>query len=153
MINFEYTFERTKDLDDFTDEFQNRFELAMINKNYLIAGYHNFLEATDNAETVLKAYDAFWSYSLCHLKFSYRMFDNKGARPDVSIFAPCTMYMYIRKGTNKIIISIPTLTNWSETLSITDEKLDIEISEILTELGMKPVANVNPLLLIHKKTK
>ena len=45
MINFEYTFEEPEDIDDFIDEFQNSFELAFIDKGYLIAGYHNFMEA------------------------------------------------------------------------------------------------------------
>jgi len=95
MINFEYTFKRPEDLEDFIDEFQNRFELAFIDKHYLIAGYHNFMDALNNAEDILKSYDAFWSYSLCHLEFSYNMFDNKGATPKAGLFAPCTMYMYL----------------------------------------------------------
>ena len=153
MMNFEYEFEAPEDIDDFIDEFQEKFEEAFIDKEYLIAGYHNFMEATSNATEVLKDYDAFWTYSLCHLEFSYNMFDNKGARPEAGLFAPCTMYMYIRKGTNKVVIGMLRLQNWSDTLNITDEKrvalvkkLDIEIPEILTSLGMKAVSNVNPLL-------
>ncbi|RRS32405.1 MAG: hypothetical protein P794_01265, partial [Epsilonproteobacteria bacterium (ex Lamellibrachia satsuma)] len=71
MINYEYEFEAPDDMEDFIDEFQNKFELAFIDKNYLIAGYHNFMEATDDAEDILEGYDAFWTYSLCHLEFSY----------------------------------------------------------------------------------
>ena len=153
MMNFEYEFEAPDDMDDFIDEFQEKFEEAFIDKEYLIAGYHNFMESTSNATEVLKDYDAFWTYSLCHLEFSYNMFDNKGARPEAGLFAPCTMYMYIRKGTNKVVIGMLRLQNWSDTLNITDEKrvtlvkkLDIEIPEILVSLGMKTVPNVNPLL-------
>ena len=153
MINYEYTFDTPEDMDDFIDEFQNTFELAFIDKGYLIAGYHNFMEATDNAEEVLSDYDAFWTYSLCHLKFSYNMFDKEGARPEAGLFAPCTMYMYIRKGSNKIVIGMFRLHNWSDTLDIKDktrlgliEQLDTEIPAILEGLGMKSVPNVNPLL-------
>jgi len=153
MINFEYEFDAPEDIDDFIDEFQNTFELAFIDKGYLIAGYHNFMEATPDAEEVLSDYAAFWTYSLCHLKFSYHMFDNPGGRPEAGLFAPCTMYMYIRKGTNKVVIGMYRLHNWSDTLDITDktrleliEKLDTEIPKILTNLGMKSVPNVNPLL-------
>lgn len=153
MINFEYEFEVPDDMDDFIDDFQNRFELAFINKEYLIAGYHNFMEATENAEEILSGYDAFWTYSLCHLEFSYGMFDNKGARPEAGLFAPCTMYMYIKKGTNKLVVGMYRLHNWSDTLDIKDEtrlklvqKLDTQIPEILTEFGMKPTANINTLI-------
>jgi len=152
MINFEYTFERTEDLDDFIDEFQNKFELAFIDKSYLIAGYHNFMEGTDDAEEILEGYDAFWTYSLCHLEYSYNMFDNTGAHPEAGLFAPCSMYMYIKKDSNLLVVGMPTLQNWSDTLDITDEKrvglvhqLDKEIPSILTSLGMKAVPNENPL--------
>jgi len=152
MINFEYEFEAPEDIDDFVGEFQNTFELAFIDKGYLIAGYHDFFESMDDAEDILSDYDAFWTYSLCHLKFSYNMFDNEGARPEAGLFAPCTMYMYIRKGTNKLVVGMFRLHNWSDTLEITDtqrlgliEQLDKEIPEILTTFGMTAVSNVNPL--------
>jgi hypothetical protein len=110
------------------------------------------MEANDNAAEILKNYDAFWTYSLCHLEYSYNMFDKKEAHPEAGLFAPCSMYMYIKKGTNKLVIGMPALVNWSDTLGITDEKrvglvhkLDKEIPEILTALGMKAVTNVNPL--------
>jgi len=153
MINFEYEFDAPEDLDEFIDDFQNRFELAFINKEYLIAGYHNFMEATENAEEILSGYDAFWTYSLCHLEFSYGMFDQEGARPEAGLFAPCTMYIYIRKGTNKMVVGMFRLHNWSDTLDMKDErrlklveKLDKEIPEILTAFGMKATKNVNTLL-------
>ena len=158
MINYEYHFDTPKDMDDFIDEFQNNFELAFIDKGYLIAGYHNFMDATDDAEDILSDYDAFWTYSLCHLEFSYGMFDNEGARPEAGLFAPCTIYMYIRKGSNTVVMGMFRLHNWSDTLNITDkkrlalvEKLDTEIPSILTHLGMKSIANVNPLTLLSKK--
>ena len=152
MINFEYEFERPEDIDDFIDEFQNKFSLAFMDKKYLIAGYHNFMFDLEDAEEILEGYDAFWTYSLCHLEYSYNMFDNKGAHPEAGLFAPCSMYMYIKKDTNKLVVGMPTLVNWSDALGITDEKrvglvhkLDKEIPEILTALGMKAVTNVNPL--------
>ncbi len=153
MINYEYEFDTPEDMDDFIDEFQNTFELAFINKGYLIAGYHSFMDATPDAEEILSEYDAFWTYSLCHLEFSYNMFDTEGARPEAGLFAPCTMYMYIRKGSNKLVVGMFRLHNWSATLNIKSQKrldlinkLDTEIPSILEGLGMKSVPNVNPLL-------
>jgi len=158
MINFELEFEEPEDIEDFIDEFQETFEEAFIEKEYLIAGYHNFMEASDDAAEILKEYDAFWTYSLCHLEYSYNMFDNEDAHPEAGLFAPCSMYMYIRKGTNKLVIGMPTLVNWSDTLGIADEKrvglvhkLDKEIPEILTALGMKAMPNVNPLTVKEEK--
>ena len=160
MINFEYEFDRPEDIDDFIDEFQNKFEMAFINKNYLIAGYHNFMDSTDDAEDILKNYDAFWTYSLCHLEFSYGMFDNKGARPEAGLFAPCTMYMYIKKGTNKLVIGMFRLHNWAYTLNITDpkrlalvKKLDTEIPQILKDFGMIDLDNKKSPKKVSKNIK
>ncbi len=151
MLNFEYEFERPEDMDDFIDEFQNEFEMSFINKHYLIAGFHNFLD-TDDGEEALSNFDIFWSYSLCHLEYSYNMFDNKGARPDAGLYAPCTMYMYVKKGTNKLVVGMPKLINIIDTLGVKApsrvalvNKLDKEIPEILTAFRMKAVENVNPL--------
>ena len=151
MLNFEYEFERPEDIDDFIDEFQNKFEMSFINKEYLIAGFHDFL-ATDEGEEALANFDIFWAYSLCHLEYSYNMFDNKGARPDAGLYAPCTMYMYVKKGTNKLVVGMPKLINIMDTLGVKEasrvalvSKLDREIPEILTAFGMKAVENVNPL--------
>jgi len=161
MINFEYTFERDDDfdMDDFLDEFQNKFELAFIDKQYLIAGYHNFLE-TDNGEDMLEDFDAFWTYSLCHLTYSYNIFDTEGARPDAGLYAPCTMYVYIKKDSNKMVIGMPKLANVKNTLDIKApkrigwmNKLDIEIPQILTSMGMQAVENVNPFKETPKPIK
>ena len=154
MMNFEYTFEIPDDIEDFMDEFQEQFETALTDKKYLVAGYHNFMDSTDNATEILKDYDAFWTYSLCHMEFSYNVFDNEGARPDAGLFAPCTMYMYIPKGSGKLYIGMYRLHNWSDTLGIEDpkrvalvEKLDKEIPEILLSMGAKTMQNVNTLTL------
>ena len=159
MINFEYEFEVPEDIDNFVDKFQNRFELTFIKKGYLIAGHHNFMEL-DEAEDVLTGYDAFWTYSICNLEFSYHMYDNKGARPEAALFAPCTMYMYIKKGSNKLIAGMSRFHNLSDTLDITDEKrlslvekLDKEIPEIFSTFGMTATANVNPLTLPASEAK
>ncbi len=151
MMNFELTFDRPKDLSDFTDDFQENFEEAMEEGGYLIAGYFDFKESAAGKGTI-PDYDAFWSYALCHFKFSYTVFDNEGGRPQAGIFAPCAMYMYIKKDSNTLVIGMPTLANWGATLKIDDplradfiKKLDKEIPALLEGLGAKAVPNVNPL--------
>ncbi len=153
MINFEYEFKTPKDMEDFIDEFQMNFEMTFTDKGYMIAGYRNHMKATDDAKEILSSYDGFWTYSLCHMEFSYKIFDTKGARPEMGLFAPCSMYMYIKKGSNKIVGGMPRLKNWSDLLEVKDEKrlkliekYDIEIPAILKEYGMKLMPNTNPLL-------
>jgi len=152
MMNFEYSFDIPEEIEDFMDEFQDKFETALTDKKYLVAGYHNFMESTKDAPEVLKGYDAFWTYSLCHMEFSFSMFDEKNAKPIAGLFAPCTMYMYIPKGSGKLYVGMYRLHNWITTLNITDkkrvelvEKLDKEIPEIMIAIGMKQTNNVNTL--------
>ncbi len=149
MMNFELAFDRPKDLTDFVDDFQEKFEETFEEGGYLIAGYYDFKE---NGEDTIPEYDLFWTYALCHFKFSYTVFDNEGGRPQAGIYAPCAMYMYVKKGTSTLVIGMPTLANWGATLKIDDpkrveliKKLDIEIPSLLESLGAKAVANVNPL--------
>jgi uncharacterized protein (DUF302 family) len=142
MMKFEYEFERPKDLADFIDEFQGEFEAAFEENKYIIAGYKNFKEAYNDLGEDFSKYDAYWVYSLCHFTFSYSIF-NKG-RPDAGVFAPCSMYMYIEKGSNKLEIGMPKLENWIAVMGIKDQKkvdaihkLDKEIVSIMEGLGAK----------------
>jgi len=144
MMNFEITFDRPEDLGDYIDEFQEEFEAAFEEKKYIIAGYKNFKEAYDDLELPFEKYDAYFVYSLCHFTFSYNVF-NKG-RPDAGAFAPCSMYMYIEKDKNKLVIGMPKLANWSSVLEFKDQAkinmvndLDAEIIEIMLSLGAKKI--------------
>ncbi len=156
MMNFAIKIDRSESLDDIIDDFQERFEESFEKHDYIIAGYNNFKE-TDGVDTI-PDYDAFWTYSLCHFKFSYTVFDNEGARPEAGLFAPCTMYMFIRKGDDKIIVGMPKLSNWKATLGIDDKvrsdfiaKLDQEIPQIMKSLGAEEIENTNPLLAVVPK--
>ena len=149
MMNFELTFERPEDLSEFVDGFQEEFEAAFEEKKYIIAGYKNFREAYDDLEQDFSKYDAYFVYSLCHFAFSNDIFNlvdgQKGdSRPDAGAFAPCSMYMYIEKGSNKLVIGMPKLENWISVMSIKDKKmvdaihtLDKEIIAIMEGLGAK----------------
>ena len=62
----------------------------------------------------------YFVYSLCHFTYSYNVF-NKG-RPDTGIFAPCSMYVYVKAGTNKLVIGMPRLSNWVAVGEMKDER-------------------------------
>ena len=153
MMNFEIDFGEQDDVDDYLDEFQERFEAAFETKGFVIAGFYNIKESFNNDEDVMPGFRSFWSYALCHIPYSYTIFDGKKALPVAGIFAPCSMYVYVKEGTNKLIIGMPTLSAWAGALGITDadkikyiNQLDEEIPAIIEGLGGKAVANGNPLL-------
>jgi len=153
MMNFEISFEEPEDMDDFLDEFQEQFEEKFQTNGFVIAGFYNIKESFNSAKDVMPEYVSFWSYALCHIPFSYEIFDGKNGLPVAGIFAPCSMYVYVRKGENKIVIGMPTLSSWSAALGISDanklkqiNKLDTQIPKLIKELGAVDVPNKNPLL-------
>jgi len=142
LMNFEITFDRPEDLADYIETFQENFEAAFEDKKYIIAGYKDFKETYTDMELEFNEYDAYFVYSLCHFTYSYNMF-NKG-RPDAGSFAPCSMYLYIKKDSNTMVVGMPKLANWVSVLNIKDETmkksafdLDTEIIEIMKSLGAK----------------
>ncbi|RLA76002.1 MAG: hypothetical protein DRG78_19845 [Epsilonproteobacteria bacterium] len=144
MMNFEVTFEREGDLDDYLDEFQENFEAAFEDKKYIIAGYKNFKEVYGDLELDFEEYDAFFVYSLCHFTFSYSVFNKD--RPDNGVFAPCSMYMYIKKDSNTVVIGMPRVSNWVSVMNLTDpvkvkwtQRIDNEIISIMKEMGAKEI--------------
>lgn len=153
MMNFEIPFEEPEDIDDFFDDFQERYEAAFETKGYIIAGFYNMKYSLNSEEDVMPDYTAYVVWSLCHIPFSYTIFDGKNPIPRAAMFAPCSMYAYIKEGENKIVIGMPTLNAWAAALGITDadklekiNQLDTEIPAIIHSLGGIDTDNANPLL-------
>jgi len=145
MMTFEFSVDRSGDLADFTDAFQEKLEGAFEAKHYIIAGFKNFKETyEEDMEIPFERYDSFFVYGLCHFTFSYNIF-NKG-RPDAGVFAPCAMYFYIDKDSNKMIAGMPRLSTWVSVMNIKDpkkiewtKKIDDEIISIMKKLGGKEI--------------
>ena len=152
MMNFEIPFEKPEDMDTFFEAFQEKFETSFQTKGYIIAGFYNMKSSLNSNKDVLPIYSNFVVWSLCHIPFSYTIFDGKNPLPEAAVFAPCSMYAYVKEGENKIVIGMPTLTSWAAALGIKDaeklkkiEELDTEIPTIIRSLGGKDVSNKNPL--------
>jgi len=152
MLNFEIPFEEPEDIDDFMDEFQEKFESTFETEGYIIAGFYNVKESFNTDEDVMPGYTMFWAYDLCHIEFSYNVFDGEKGLPMAGIFAPCSMYVYIKEGENKLVIGMPSLRAWSGALGMTDpkkldiiDKLDAEITKIILGFGGHITPNGNPL--------
>lgn len=144
MMTFELAVDRSGGLSNFIDDFQGKFEAIFEKNKYIIAGYKNIKDSMDEKNIAFDRFDAYWVYSLCHFKFSEGIF-NQG-RPDAGVLAPCSMYMYIDKDSNKMVIGMPRLETWNAVMGIKDQKmidsikeLDKEIISIMVELGAKEI--------------
>ena len=139
-MEFKLDFERSDDLSEFVDKFQGFFEDSVEDNDFIVTGYKDYKDIYADLDMDFDEYDAYWVYSLCDLKFSYEVF-NKG-RPDAGILAPCNIYMYIEKGTSKLIIGMLKTSNWISIMNIKDNKLskkaqiiDAKILSIIKSLG------------------
>lgn len=145
MMTFEFEVDRSGDIIEWAETFQEEFEAAFEDKHYIIAGFKNFKETyEEDLEMPFEKYDQFFVYGLCHFTFSYNVF-NKG-RPDAGVFAPCAMYFYIEKGSNKMVVGMPRLSVWTAVMEIKDpakikwtETIDNEIISIMKGLGGKEI--------------
>jgi hypothetical protein len=143
MMHYEITFDRPEDLDDYIDEIQEKVDDTFTEKGYIMAGFFDYKMGKPD---LLPSYDAFWTFSLCHFPYSYTVFDNEGAMPEAAVFAPCTMYMYIKKDSNTLVIGMPRLANWNRFFTMNNKKrmdflnkLDKDIPTTFVEIGAKEI--------------
>lgn len=93
-------------------------ESEMKPTGFIVANYIDFnkvLKEEKNEDYMF--YDA---YSLCKLNIIYELSKTK---PEAGAFAPCTMVMYHKKGSNKTEIVTLSIANLTSTLAIKDQAL------------------------------
>ena len=145
MMEFEIPVDRSGDIVEWAEGFQEELEAAFEEKKYIIAGFKNFKETyEEDLEMPFEEYDQFFVYGLCHFTYSYNIF-NKG-RPDAGAFAPCAMYFYVKAGSNTMVVGMPRLETWLNVMKIEDKTmrksamdLDVEIISIMKNLGAKEI--------------
>jgi uncharacterized protein (DUF302 family) len=153
MLNYEISFGEVDDVDDYLDALQEKFETAFEESGLVITGFYNIKDSFYSKENGMPGFTSFWSFSLCHVPISYKIFDGENPLPEAAVFAPCTIYVYVREGENKIVLGMPTLTVWMEALGIKDpqklqemNQLDAKMAKVFESLGGVAVSNGNPLL-------
>jgi len=93
-------------------------ESGMKPSGFVVANYIDFNKVLQ--EEKKEDYMFYDAYSLCKLKIIYELSKSK---PEAGAFAPCTMVIYHKKGSNKTEIVTLSIANLTSTLAITDKKL------------------------------
>ncbi|MDQ7085088.1 MAG: hypothetical protein Q9M36_09200 [Sulfurovum sp.] len=144
LTKFIKKFEQPEDLEDWIEEFVGEHDGRFAKHNFIIAGFVNFKFEYDDMELDFEKYDAYWVSSLCHFEFSNSIF-NRG-KPEAGMFAPCSVYFYIPKGSNTLHVGYASVDNWINGLNFTDAKritrmkaIDTEVGEVFTEMGFERV--------------
>ena len=137
-------FDKPDDLEEFIEEFVGDHDGRFAKANFIIAGFVDFKFEFDDQELEFDKYDAYWVSLLCHFEFSNSIF-NRGT-PEAGMFAPCSVYFYIPKGTNELHVGYASVDNWISALNFKDQKqidhmraIDAEVVEVFKEMGFELV--------------
>jgi len=131
-----------EDMGDWVEEFVEKHDGAFVKHEFIIAGFLDFKFEYEDAEVKFDAYDAYWVSSLCHFKFSNSVFNHN--EPQAGLFAPCSVYFYVPKGSKELHVGYASVENWLATTGIKNEKMkkdmlaiDAEVVKTFKELGFE----------------
>ena len=127
--------EGVKDADavsEWAEEWIEKHDGAFVAQKFIIAGFLDFKLEYDDAEQEFSKYDAYWVSSLCHFKFSNSIFNH--GEPQAGLFAPCSIYFYVPKGSGELHVGYSQVGNWLATTGIKDEAMKKRILEIAGEV-------------------
>lgn len=114
-----YSFEvEDEDAMDARSDLMMMLENGMKPSGFVIANYIDFNAVLK--EEKKEDYIFYDAYSLCKLKIIYELSKRK---PEAGAFAPCTMVIYHKKGSNKTEIVTLSIANLTSTLAIKDKAL------------------------------
>ena len=118
-VNFSADVELDDDsnIDDFIDDFEAEFEGEMEPLGFLFPNYTNIQEEIFDDQDYHK-YDFYHTYSICKFDVIYPV---SKYHPEAGAWAPCSFYIYKKKGENKMYMGFLGVENWITTLDIHDK--------------------------------
>ncbi len=124
-------------LDEAKETFQEELEGEIEPVGFIVAG---FVELNDEfKENGVNDYDFYDVYSICKLEVIYPVHKT---HPEVGAYAPCSLYMYKKKGEDTTHMGFPSVQNWISSTDIKDETslkplLDAQklLEDIITEVS------------------
>lgn len=138
-VTFETTFTVEEDATilDAKDDFEDEFEGEMEPVGFLFPGFIDVNEELQ--ERGDNSFDFFDTYSVCKLDV---IFPIHQAHPEVGAFAPCTFFLYKKKGEPTVRMGFPSVQNWITSTDIADKasldpliKAENLFSDVLKEIS------------------
>ncbi len=120
QINFtsEVELEDDATVEDFIEDFESEFEGELEPLGFLFPNYTNVQEEIfDDYE--YNAYDFYHTYSICKFDVIYPV---SKYHPEAGAWAPCSFYLYKKKGEKSMHMGFLGVENWITTLDIKDRQ-------------------------------
>ena len=117
-VTFEAEFDVGKGatIGDAKDDFEAEFEAEMEPIGFLFPG---FIDLNDELQSQgINDFDFFDTYSVCKLDVIYPV---SKTHPEVGAFAPCTFFLYKKKGEEEVHMGFPSVQNWIASTDIADK--------------------------------
>ena len=105
------------DIEEAKESYQETMEGEIESLGFIVAGFYPVLD--DLEENGIEDYEFYDSYSICKLEVIYPVHK---VHPEVGAFAPCTMYMYKKKGDKLTRMGYPSVYNWIMSTNIYDDE-------------------------------
>jgi len=117
-------FEMELDLDgqspeDFIEEFEAEFEGEMEPIGFLLPNYTNVQEEIFDDRGYTGVYDFYHTYSICKFDVIYPV---SAKHPEAGAWAPCSFYLYKKKGEDKMYLGFLSVDNWITTIGMTEDE-------------------------------
>lgn len=105
------------DIEEAKENYQETMEGEIESLGFIVAGFYPVND--DLTSKGIEDYDFYDSYSICKLEVIYPVHK---VHPEVGAFAPCTMYMYKKKGEKFTRMGYPSVYNWIMSTNIYDDE-------------------------------
>jgi len=105
------------DIEDAKETYQETMEGEIESAGFIVAGFTPIID--DLKENGIDDYEFYDGYSICKLEVIYPVHK---LHPEVGAFAPCTMYMYKKKGDKFTRMGYPSVYNWVMSTNIYDDE-------------------------------
>ena len=103
-------------IEDELEGIQEELEAGLETAGFVLAGFNRL--ADDYAKAGNNTYDFFDVYSICKVPVIYEV---SKTHPEAGAFAPCTFYMYKKKGEKVVNFAYPAVYNWFSSIDVADK--------------------------------
>jgi len=105
-----------EDVEDELEGLQEELEAGLETAGFVLAGFNRL--GVDYTKAGNETYDFFDAYSICKVAV---IFEVSKTHPEAGAFAPCTFYMYKKKGEVEAHLAYPSVYNWMSSIDVTDK--------------------------------
>ena len=105
--------------EEFVEDFEAEFEAEMEPLGFLLPNYTNMQEEIFDDKGYTDVYDYYHTYSICKFDVIYPVSENY---PEAGAWAPCSFYIYKKKGENKMYMGFLSVDNWITTLDMKEDE-------------------------------